>query len=116
MEGWERGDDVLDSQETGILFAELCVRRVAQRRLGVGIVLPNGYLGNRSQRYSVFSETGCCVTQESSQSCQFAYRFTFKKSGADVSASLLFLEKEKSRLGFRPKASSMNFMWAWSRQ
>jgi type I restriction enzyme M protein len=45
----------LESQEIGILFAELCVR---QARPGgrIGIILPNGYLGNRTTRYAALRE------------------------------------------------------------
>jgi type I restriction enzyme M protein len=50
-----RSDKVAESQQTGILFAELCVR---QARPGgrIGIVLPNGYLGNGSVRYLALRE------------------------------------------------------------
>ena len=49
--GWKRSGRLLDSQETGLLFTELCVRQVAPGGR-VGIVVPNGYLGNRSPRYA----------------------------------------------------------------
>src|SRR5438445_3568759 len=86
----ERTDDILASQETGILFAELCVRQVAAGGR-VGIVVPNGYLGNRSARYMAFREWLLRHTRV--VSVISLPRFTFKKSGADVSASLLFLER-----------------------
>lgn len=88
--GWKRSDDVLDSQETGILFAELCLSQVSVGGR-VGIVVPNGYLGNRSGRYMVFREW--LLRHARVVSIISLPRFTFKKSGADVSASLLFLER-----------------------
>ncbi len=93
--GWERTDNLLDSQETGILFAELCVRQVAKKGR-VGIVLPNGYLGNRSPRYTVFRSW--LLRQARIVSILSLPRFTFKKSGADVSASLVFVEKREKPL------------------
>lgn len=81
---------VLNQQETGILFAELCVRLV---RPGgrIGLIVPNGYLGNTSVKYQALREWLLCH-------CRLAAivafpRFTFKGSGADVSASVIFLEK-----------------------
>ena len=41
---WVKSEQTLDAQETGILFAELCLREVAPGGR-VGIVVPNGYLG-----------------------------------------------------------------------
>ncbi len=46
----EQTGKVLDSQEVGLLFAELCVRQALPGGR-VGIILPNGYLGNRGLRY-----------------------------------------------------------------
>lgn len=82
-------------QQAGILFAELCVR---QARPGgrIAIILPNGYLGNRSSQYLQLREwllRNCRVASI----CSFP-RFTFKTSGADVSASVLFLERRKQPL------------------
>ena len=92
---YAKSDELLDGQETGILFTELCVK---QARAGgrVGIILPNGYLGNRSDRYRVLREwlfRHCRVAVISSFP-----RFTFKTSGADVSASVVYLEKRKTPL------------------
>ena len=42
----------LPEQETGILFVEVCVRS-AQAGQRIAIILPNGYLGNRSERFVV---------------------------------------------------------------
>lgn len=87
---WSQSAGVLSKQEKGLLFAEVCVH---QARPGgrVAIILPNGYLGNRSERYVSFREwllRQCRVVSI----CGFP-RFTFKTSGADVSASIVYLEK-----------------------
>jgi len=93
--GWEKTSDVLDGQETGILFTELCVRQAIHGGR-IGIVVPNGYLGNRSPRYAAFRKW--LLLNVRVVSIISLPRFTFKKSGADVSASLLFLEKRKKGL------------------
>ena len=88
-------NELLRSQETGILFAELCVRTV---RPGgrIGLIVPNGYLGNTSAKYWLLRDwllRRCRIT------AIVAFpRFTFKGSGADVSASVLFLEKRQAPL------------------
>jgi type I restriction enzyme M protein len=79
-----------DKQQVGILFAELCVRQ-AKPGGRIGIIMPNGYLGNRSDRYHALREWLLRHCRLASI-CSFP-RFTFKTSGADVSASVLFLEK-----------------------
>lgn len=87
---------LLSSQETGLLFAELCVKQARNKGGRVGIILPNGYLGNRSNRYRIFREwllRNCKLVGVVSFP-----RFTFKTSGADVSASVLFLEKREQPL------------------
>jgi type I restriction enzyme M protein len=89
---WIKTDEVLAQQEKGLLFAEVCVH---QARPGgrIAIILPNGYLGNRSDRYVAFREwllRECRVVSI----CGFP-RFTFKTSGADVSASVVYLEKRE---------------------
>jgi type I restriction enzyme M protein len=81
----------LKSQETGLLFAEVCVKQARTENGRIGIILPNGYLGNRSNRYRVFREW-LLKTCKLVGMVSFP-RFTFKTSGADVSASVLFLEK-----------------------
>ena len=88
-------DKVLESQEVGLLFAELCVKQAAPGGR-IGIILPNGYLGNRSLRYLAFREW---LLQHTHLVAIVAFpRFTFKKSGADVSASVLVLEKRGTPL------------------
>ena len=92
---WQREGTVLSQQEKGLLFAEVCVH---QARPGgrIAIILPNGYLGNRSEKYVAFREwllRHCRIVSI----CGFP-RFTFKTSGADVSASVVYLEKRESPL------------------
>lgn len=93
--GLHKTSQLRRKQQVGILFAELCVR---QARPGgrIAIILPNGYLGNRSVLYRSLREwllRHCRVASV----CSFP-RFTFKTSGADVSASVLFLERRKKPL------------------
>lgn len=88
-------NEVAKSQEVGLLFAELCVKQ-AQPKGRVGIILPNGYLGNRSVRYLAFREW---LLRHTRLVAVVGFpRFTFKKSGADVSASVLLLEKREKPL------------------
>lgn len=83
-------DTLLSQQETGILFIEVCVKEC---RPGgrIAIILPNGYLGNRSNKYKVVREWLLKNTRLAA--IISLPRFTFKSSGADVSASVLYLEK-----------------------
>lgn len=92
---WRETAEVMTHQEKGLLFAEVCVH---QARPGgrIAIILPNGYLGNRSDRYVAFREwllRNCYLVSV----CGFP-RFTFKTSGADVSASVVYLEKRQKPL------------------
>ena len=88
----EPSDKLVDTQESGILFAEVCVRLLRSAPSSrFALVVPNGYLGNRSSKY---------VNLRSwlLKNCRIAAivalpRFTFKSSGADVSASVIFCEK-----------------------
>lgn len=91
----QRTDDPLDKQETGILFAELCVRTVKPGGR-VGLILPNGYLGNAGNNYLALREWLLRHTRVAGV-VGFP-RFTFKKSGADVSASVVFLERRETPL------------------
>jgi len=87
--------EVLPSQEVGILFAELCVRQ-AEPGGRIGIIFPNGYLGNGSDKYVALREY---LLRNTRVVAVVAFpRFTFKKSGADVSASALILEKREQPL------------------
>ena len=90
-----KSDDVMNSQETGILFIEACVKEC---RPGgrIAIILPNGYLGNRSDKYKLVREW---ILRHTRVAAIISLpRFTFKTSGADVSASVLYLEKRKKPL------------------
>ncbi|MEW4370975.1 HsdM family class I SAM-dependent methyltransferase [Paenibacillus kandeliae] len=91
----KKSDTTSSSQEAGMLFVEVCIK---QTKPGgrIAIILPNGYLGNRSLKYHVLREfmlRHCKIVSI----CSFP-RFTFKTSGADVSASVVFLEKRTSPL------------------
>lgn len=88
--------ELLASQETGILFAELCVKQAKSEKGRIALIVPNGYLGNRSKKYRVFREWLLLHTKVA---CIVGFpRFTFKSSGADVSASVIFLEKREQPL------------------
>ena len=90
-----RTDVIRKSQQTGILFAELCVR-LAEPGGRIGLILPNGYLGNRTPQYVALREW---LLRNTRIAGIVAFpRFTFKKSGADVSASAVFLEKRENPL------------------
>lgn len=93
--GYKKSENkLLDDQECGILFAELCVKICNSEKSGrIGLILPNGYLGNRSLKYKVFRDWLLRHTRICSV-IGFP-RFTFKSSGADVSASVLILEKRQ---------------------
>ncbi|TAU77930.1 restriction endonuclease subunit M [Rhizobium ruizarguesonis] len=85
----------LKSQETGLLFVEVCMRSVTPGGR-VGIILPNGYLGNRGERYREFRRW---LIRHAKVAAIVGFpRFTFKKSGADVSASVVILEKRHEPL------------------
>ncbi len=103
---WERDDQnkrylkkdkLLTSQETGILFAELCVKK-AKDNGKIALIVPNGYLGNRSEKFLIFREWLLKHTKIAGI-CSLP-RFSFKSSGADVSASVLFLEKRAKPLSY----------------
>ena len=84
--------EVRKSQQTGLLFAELCVRLVKPGGR-VGIILPNGYLGNASTEYFALREW---MIRHARIVAIVAFpRFTFKKSGADVSASVVILDRRE---------------------
>ena len=99
---------LLESQEAGLLFAEACVIQAKADTKGrIGIILPNGYLANRSNKYRIFREwllRHCRLVAI----CGFP-RFTFKTSGADVSASVVYLEKRLKPISHVNKDSSYNF-------
>ena len=83
------------SQEMGVLFVEACVRMV---RTGgrVGIIVPNGYLGNASSR---FTDLRHWLIRNAKIVAVIGFpRFTFKRSGADVSTSVVILERREQVL------------------
>lgn len=94
--------EALRSQETGILFAELCVRLAKPGTGRVALVVPNGYLGNTSTKYLELRRW--LIRQAHVAGIVGLPRFTFKGSGADVSASIIFLEKRDTPLATLPKA------------
>ena len=94
--GFNPTDAIRKSQQTGILFAELCVK-LTEPGGRIGLILPNGYLGNRTPQYVALREW---LLRNARVVGIVAFpRFTFKKSGADVSASAVFLEKRDTPLG-----------------
>ena len=102
----EKTDEVAKRQQMGLLFAELCIRQTAPGGR-VGIILPNGYLGNRSAGYVAFGEW---LIRHARIAAITAFpRFTFKKSGADVSASAVFMEKRSTPLTDARDAESHPF-------
>lgn len=92
----------LTSQETGILFSELCVKLCSKNNGRIALIVPNGYLGNRSSKFKIVRHW--ILTHTRVAAIVSLPRFTFKSSGADVSASVLFLEKREKAL------SSINSM------
>lgn len=94
----ESGDYVktgklLPMQESGILFIETCVKEC---KIGgrIALILPNGYLGNRSSKYRIVREW---ILKHTRVAAIISLpRFTFKSSGADVSASVIYLEKRET--------------------
>lgn len=83
------------AQETGLLYVERVLRGVMPGGR-VGILVPNGYLGNRSERYLEFRRW---LLRNARIAAVIGFpRFTFKKSGADVSASALIVERRQKPL------------------
>ena len=87
---FEKTKTVLKSQETGVLFLEVCVKECTPGGR-IAIVLPNGYLGNTSDKFRLVRQWILRHTRIAAIISR--PRFTFKSSGADVSASVLYLEK-----------------------
>lgn len=85
-----------DAQQTGILFTELVVRQAKKKNGRIAVIVPNGYLGNKSDNYRSLR---AWILRHTRVAAIIGFpRFTFKKSGADVSASVLILEKRKQPL------------------
>lgn len=93
--GYSKKESLLPAQETGLLFTELCVKK-AKNGGKIALILPNGYLGNRSEKFLIFREWLLKNTKIAGI-CSLP-RFSFKSSGADVSASVIFLEKRANPL------------------
>ncbi|MDQ9092421.1 N-6 DNA methylase [Pseudoalteromonas haloplanktis] len=92
----QKEDSLLEAQETGLLFAELCIKQAKKEKGRIALIVPNGYLGNRSPKYRVFREW---ILRHSRIAGIVGFpRFTFKSSGADVSASVIFLERREKAL------------------
>lgn len=89
----QKTDKLLDKQETGILFLELCVK-ICRKHGRIAIILPNGYLGNKSQKFKLVRDW--LLRHTKIAAIISLPRFTFKSSGADVSASVLYLEKRET--------------------
>lgn len=92
---YQKTDKLLPMQETGILFIETCIKECKQGGR-IAIILPNGYLGNKSPKYKIVREW---ILKHARIAAIISLpRFTFKSSGADVSASVLYLEKRDNVL------------------
>lgn len=103
---WQVTDRLLSKQEVGILFAEACTRLINPGGR-FALIVPNGYLGNRSQRYLVLREWLL-------RHCRPAVvvglpRFAFKSSGASVAASIIFCEKREQPLAHAADAEDYEF-------
>ena len=101
-----RTEIVRKHQQTGILFAELCLR-LAEPGGRVGIILPNGYLGNRGAEYVALRDW--MLRHARIVGIVSFPRFTFKKAGADVSASVVFLERRKKPLARANDSANYRF-------
>jgi type I restriction enzyme M protein len=87
--------DTYKAQETGLLYVENGLTLVLPHGR-IGILVPNGYLGNRSDRYLDFRHW---LLRHAKVAAVIGFpRFTFKKSGADVSASALIVERRSQPL------------------
>jgi len=104
--GVAKTEEVREAQQTGILFAEMCVRLVKAGGR-VGIILPNGYLGNRGVEYVALREWLLCNAKL--VGIVAFPRFTFKKSGADVSASVVIVERRKISLNLASDSTDYTF-------
>jgi type I restriction enzyme M protein len=83
------------AQEAGLLYVENCMWAI-QPGGRAGVLVPNGYLSNRSERYR---RSRRWLLLNARIVAVLGYpRFTFKKSGADVSASALIFERRQKPL------------------
>lgn len=93
---WQATSQLLEKQESGVLFAEACAQMVLPEDGRFALIVPNGYLGNRSHRYLILREWLL-------RQCRIAAivglpRFAFKASGASVAASIIFCERRETPL------------------
>jgi type I restriction enzyme M protein len=109
---WLMSSKLLKAQATGILFVEACVRQAMNDGGRAAIIVPNGYLGNRTARFRAMREW---ILRHSRVAAIVSFpRFTFKTSGADVSASVILLERRDAPSGpptartTRSRSSSSN--------
>ena len=102
----DKTDKVAKRQQVGLLFTELCLRQTAPGGR-IGIILPNGYLGNRSANYVAFREW--LIRHARIVAVTAFPRFMFKRSGADVSASAVLMEKRSTPLARARDAESHPF-------
>ncbi len=73
----------------------------------MGIILPNGYLGNRGVEYVALREW---LLRHAQLVGIVAFpRFTFKQSGADVSASVVLLERRETPLARASEGNDYSF-------
>jgi type I restriction enzyme M protein len=78
------------AQEAGLLHLEGCLKAVKPGGR-VAVLVPNGYLGNRSDR---FIDLRRWLLRNARLAAVIGFpRFTFKKSGVDVSVSALIFER-----------------------
>jgi type I restriction enzyme M protein len=83
-------DELLTAQETGVMFAE-AQTWLTEPGGAFGIILPNGYLGNTRDRAIAVREF---LLRHNRLVSLLAFpRFTFKSSGADVSATAAIFER-----------------------
>lgn len=100
VDGKMKKGTVLDKQESGILFIEACIRMCRPDGGRIAIILPNGYLGNRSEKFQTVREW--LVRHAKIAAIVSLPRFAFKESGADVSASIVFMERREKPLATIP--------------
>ena len=90
---WHKTEELLPSQQLGILFIERCYKLLAEESGRLGIILPEGYLCTASYGYvrqwiiNNFHITGLVELP----------RRIFLKSDADLRSNILFAERKTNR-------------------
>lgn len=92
---WHK-DQRLARQELGILFVEAAVRAVRPGTGRVAIVVPNGYLSNRSPRYLALR--AWLMRHTRIAALIGLPRFAFKAMGSDVTATIVVAERRAQPL------------------